>query len=157
MTVLRPITEDEFVAWRETVIPEYAQDKVDAGQWPADQALALSRQEYDALLPQGRLTERHHLFTVLDADGQPVGTLWFVDKERGGRRIAYVYDIVILPAHRRRGHAERAFRAMEQEAARLGLAGIALHVFGHNQAAQALYRKLGYVPTNINMYKALAP
>ena len=38
---------------------------------------------------------------------------------------------------------------------RLGLQGIALHVFGHNTGAQALYGKLGYVPTNINMFKAV--
>ena len=34
-----------------------------------------------------------------------------------------------------------------------GLSGIALHVFGHNREARALYRKLGYVATNINLYK----
>jgi predicted GNAT family acetyltransferase len=31
----------------------------------------------------------------------------------------------------------------------------ALHVFGHNTTAQALYAKLGYSPTNINLFKAL--
>ncbi|MFO1298108.1 MAG: hypothetical protein U1F25_17690 [Rubrivivax sp.] len=36
-----------------------------------------------------------------------------------------------------------------------GLSGIALHVFGHNHEAQALYRKLGYVATNIHMFKAV--
>jgi ribosomal protein S18 acetylase RimI-like enzyme len=38
----------------------------------------------------------------------------------------------------------------------MGLAGIALHVFGHNQSARALYEKLGYAPTNLNLYKPLA-
>ena len=52
--------------------------------------------------------------------------------------------------------AFRAFLAVEAEARRLGLAGIGLHVFGHNTGAQALYAKLGYVPTHINLYKPLA-
>ena len=61
----------------------------------------------------------------------------------------------IVGEHRRQGHAERALRALEAEVGRLGLQGIALHVFGHNTGAQALYGKLGYVPTNINMFKAV--
>jgi ribosomal protein S18 acetylase RimI-like enzyme len=36
-----------------------------------------------------------------------------------------------------------------------GLAGIALHVFGHNAGAQVLYERLGFKATNINKFKAL--
>jgi ribosomal protein S18 acetylase RimI-like enzyme len=152
---LRPITEDEFATWLETVVPEYAADKVASGQWPKETAVELSRKEYSELLPQGRATENNHLFTVFADSTEPVGTLWFVVKERASKKIAYVYDIVIAPEHRRNGHAFRAFDALEKEAARMGLTGIALHVFGHNHAAQALYAKLGYVATNINMFKPL--
>jgi len=49
----------------------------------------------------------------------------------------------------------RALQALEVEASLLGLAGAALQVFGYNEGAIALYRKLGFEPTNINMYKAL--
>lgn len=156
MQVLRPITDSEYAIWLESVIPEYAADKVASGQWPQEGALELSRQEYGQLLPEGKGTANNHLFTVLGAEGDRVGTLWFAVRERGGRRVAYVYDIEIAPEHRRRGHAFRAFEALEQEVARLGLGGIALHVFGHNHAAQALYAKLGYVATNINMFKPVA-
>lgn len=155
MSVLRPISDDEFTVWLGTVVPEYAADKVASGQWAEDAALELSRKEYSDLLPQGRRTENNHLFTVLSVDGEPVGTLWFVAKDRAKRRIAYVFDVLIAPERRRQGHAFRAFQAMEQEVVRLGLSGVALHVFGHNHAAQALYAKLGYVATNINMFKAI--
>lgn len=153
MSVLRPITEDEYTSWLETVVPEYASDKVASGQWPEESAVELSRKEYAELLPQGPATANNHMFTVLDAAGTTVGTLWFVAKERGSRKIAYVYDIYVKPECRRRGHAFRAFQALEQEVASLGLSGVALHVFGHNHAARALYAKLGYVTTNLNMFK----
>jgi len=39
----------------------------------------------------------------------------------------------------------------------LGLSGIALHVFGHNSGAQALYASLGYQITNLNLFKPLTP
>ena len=38
----------------------------------------------------------------------------------------------------------------------LGAEAIELHVFGHNQAAQALYEKLDYETTKIIMAKNLA-
>ncbi len=157
MPVLRPISDSEYAAWLESVVPEYAADKVASGQWSAEAALELSRKEYAELLPQGKDTENNHIYTVLDAGGEAVGTLWFAVQDRANERIAYVYDIVVDPEHRRCGHAFRAFDALEQEVARLGLTGIALHVFGHNHAAQALYAKLGYGVTNINMFKAVAP
>ena len=39
----------------------------------------------------------------------------------------------------------------------LGVDDIALHVFAHNEAAQALYRALGYLTTGINMRKRITP
>ena len=61
----------------------------------------------------------------------------------------------VMPEHRRQGHAYGALLALEHEARRLGLTGVALHVFGHNTTAQARYAKLGYSPTNINLFKSL--
>ena len=37
----------------------------------------------------------------------------------------------------------------------MGLPGIGLHVFGHNDGARRLYERLGYEPVNIFMYKQL--
>ena len=156
MSVLRSITDAEYSIWLETVIPGYAEDKVASGQWPADSALELSRKEYRELLPKGKDTENNYIFTVLNAGSEAVGTVWFVAKDRAGRKIGYVYDIYVAPEHRRQGHAFRAFQALEPQVAGLGLSGIALHVFGHNHEAQALYIKLGYVATNINMFKSVA-
>lgn len=157
MTMLRPLTDAEYEAWLAAIVPSYAADKVATGVWAADEAVEKSRQEYAGLLPQGRQTPGHHHYAVVGDDGQPVGSLWIAEAQRPGRRVAYVYDVTITPEHRRRGHALRAFQALEGEVARLGLAGIALHVFGHNTAAQALYAKLGFEPTNINLYKPVAP
>lgn len=156
MTFLSAMTEPEFTAYLEVAIPEFAQEKVVSGQWAQAEALALSRQGYAELLPHGLATPDHFLFTVRDrATSAAVGMLWFAVQQRGDQRIAYVYDIAIDPAHQRRGHARRAFAALEEQASQRGLSGIALHVFGHNTGAQALYRGLGYQTTNINMFKPL--
>jgi len=156
MSVLRPITDTEFAAWLSQAVHAYADDKVASGAWPREHALERSREEHAALLAQGKDTPGHFIHSIVGDAGTPVGAIWFAAEAHGATRVAYVYNVVVWPGHRRRGHATRAFAALEGEVRRLGLAGIALHVFAHNLAAQALYTKLGFRPTNFNLYKPLA-
>jgi ribosomal protein S18 acetylase RimI-like enzyme len=156
MTVLVAMRPDVFDAYREAAIVGYAEDNIASGRWPRDGALEQSRANFESLLPQGLATPDNYLFEIKAADGGPtVGTLWFAVEERHGIRAAYVYDVEISAAHRRQGHATRAFDALESRVTALGLSSIGLHVFGHNPGAQALYAKLGYVVTGINMVKRL--
>ena len=155
MPALRPMTQPEYRTWAAAEVPAYAADKVASGQWAADVALALSQKEQDQLLPQGLQSADNHLYSIVDAGGTVVGMLWFAEQTKFNARIAYVYDINVWPAHQRQGHGTRAFQALEGEVRRLGLTGIALHVFGHNTGAQALYAKLGFRPTNISLFKAV--
>ena len=155
MPVLRPITDTEYAAWLSQAVPAYADDKVASGAWPPEGALERSRQEHAALLAQGKATPDHFIHSIVGDAGSAVGAIWFAAEAHGATRVAYVYNIVVWPEHRRHGHATRAFAALEGEVRRLGLAGIALHVFAHNLAAQALYTKLGFRPTNFNLYKPL--
>ncbi len=150
--------EPAFAEYMAASIPAFAQDKVASGQWSEDSALELSRQGFEALLPQGLATPDNHIFEI-QADGEAgaIGMLWFAVQERAGKKIAYVYDVMIHPDHQRKGHGTLAFRALEEMARARGLAGIALHVFGHNPEAHALYMRLGFQPTNISMFKPITP
>lgn len=154
--VLRPMSEAAYQRfWRESVA-DYAQEKVTAGQWLAETAAAQSAAEFASQLPQGLATPDHHLFEIADpASGQTVGHLWFAIELRHGVRMAYVYDLAVQPEHQRRGHASRAFRAMEDRVRALNVWRIDLHVFGHNPGAQALYASLGYRVTSVTMAKSL--
>lgn len=155
MSIIRPLLESEFRAWMSRTIPLYAAEKVASGAWAEADALELSQEEYERLLPQGLKTPDNYSYAILGSNGLQVGEIWFAVKERAARKIAYIYDVDIWPEHRRQGHAFRAFQAIEAESLRLGLAGVALHVFGSNFGAQALYTKLGYITTDISMFKTL--
>ncbi|WP_133700109.1 GNAT family N-acetyltransferase [Roseateles toxinivorans] len=156
MTMLIPMTEAGFARYLEAAIAGFAQDQIDAGRWTAEQALALSREDFEGLLPQGLATPDQHLFEIQDeTGGTTIGWLWFALMLKSGVRIAYVYDLEVMPEHRRQGHARAAFKAMEPLVRALGLASIGLHVFAHNPGAQALYASLGYEVTGINMLKQL--
>jgi ribosomal protein S18 acetylase RimI-like enzyme len=122
--------------------------------------LERSRADFDRLLPQGLATPDNLIFEIRAGDHEGevetvVGHLWVAVEWRFGGRSAFVYDLVISPQHRRQGHARRAFLALEEAMAELGIHQIGLHVFADNPGAQALYAGLGYRVTGINMQKDL--
>lgn len=152
MIQLKPMSDADFKAYLEILIPEYAQEHVKGGRWTAEEALVESRAEIEKLLPKGVATENQYLFNIF-ADNEPerVGILWFAVQQ--GK--VFIYDIVIYDAFRRRGYASQAFVALEEKVRELGLNTISLHVFGHNHAARAMYQKLGFIETNVMMSKTL--
>lgn len=156
MNVLQPMTPEDFASFAESSIRSYAHENVVAGRWPVADALERAAGALAAALPQGLDTPDHHLCLVRAANGETtVGHLWYAVEQRQGQRCAYVYDIAILEAHRRQGHAQRALDALAQWAAARGIASMALHVFAHNPGAQALYQRLGFQVTGFNMQKTL--
>lgn len=146
--------EATFAQYAENAISAYAQDNIVSGRWPKDGALERSRADFYELLPQGLATPNQHLFSIQSAD-ETVGYMHLAVIEKHGIRQAFIYDVEVLEAHQRQGHAKRAFAALESIVRALGLDRIGLHVFAQNTAAQALYRSLGYDVTSINMLKTL--
>ena len=145
--VLDRMTPAEFEAYLQPAIAEYAADKIAAGNWSEAEALS-----------HGVVTPDQHLFTIRDAaSARAVGVIWLAVMPHFGRPSAFIYDLRIFDAFQRRGYGMQAMLAVEHEAQALGMDRIGLHVFGHNSAAQALYLKLGYTITNVNMVKHLAP
>ncbi|GCE28905.1 hypothetical protein KDA_43890 [Dictyobacter alpinus] len=160
MVILRPMTEVEFQAYLEPAIRDYAQDiAANSTIMTEEQALELSRQQYGELLPQGVETPKHYLFTIVEAEQQQaVGILWFAIEERPMRTpYAFVYDVRIQDAHQRHGYGSQAFKEMEKKVHELSIKSISLHVFGANSGALEMYKKLGYIITDLHMAKTLDP
>ena len=154
MVSIRPMTEEEFQAFLDRNIPAYAADKVQAGNWTPEEAEQKSREEHDRLLPGGLDSAHQNLYTI-DLDGEQAGDLWLSSDPRLAAGAGFICDLYVAEEFRRQGIASEAMRLLEDEAARLGLKGLSLHVFGENLAARALYEKLGYQITNLVMAKSL--
>ena len=154
MVSIRGMTEHEFQAFLAQSIPEYASEKVKAGNWTSGEALVRSRQEHARLLPKGLASPNQHLYTI-EFGGTPVGHLWLSVDPLPAGGAGFIYDLFVAEQFRRRGIAAEAMQLLDKEGLRLGVSSLALHVFGYNLAARALYQKLGYEITNINMSKAL--
>ncbi|HEY2796007.1 MAG TPA: N-acetyltransferase [Micromonosporaceae bacterium] len=145
---LRPMTEAEFAAFRRTEEHSYAEDLVRARQASSfDEALARATAEDDESFPEHSDEFLRTAFSGADA----VGTLW-MDFE-GSQ--AFVLDLYVEPDARRRGHGRAIMAAAEAEASSRGALVLGLSVFGHNDAAIALYRRIGFAATEQMLWKEL--
>ncbi|MHB1294658.1 MAG: GNAT family N-acetyltransferase [Anaerolineae bacterium] len=155
---LTPLSALDWASYRAEAVRNYAAEKVRAGNWAAEDALAHADADFTQLLPLGIDTPGHLLYAIEEAASHTqVGVLWVSGVRQGsGPAMAFVYDFVIYADYRRRGYGEAALHALESVVRGMGLETIGLHVFGHNHAARKLYEKLGYQVTNLNMAKRIA-
>jgi ribosomal protein S18 acetylase RimI-like enzyme len=151
---LRPMSDEEFGAYRADLIPAYAADHVEAGDWDPDQAEELATRELDLLARSGPHTEGMLILTAENADGERIGLVW-VALNRSRRGSAWIYDIQINPEYQGRGYGRALLRAAEEQARQQGCGDIGLHVFGANTVARNLYESAGYEATSILMRKSL--
>lgn len=94
-------------------------------------------------LPLSRVRTPTGEYLVAWEQGEPVGHAhieWGADPPE-------LQDVFVLASHRRRGVASALTAAAEARVLARGGAVLALTVGADNLAAQALYRKLGYVRT----------
>ncbi len=154
---LLPMSREYFEEWKSGSVRDYADEKVKAGNWAAEEAPRLAEQSFASILPQGFSTKDHHFFSIENPSaGEKVGIAWYSANREGTRPFAYLWDFLIFEQYRRRGYASEALRLLEEKVKEQGLDTVSLHVFGHNHAARELYEKSGYVVTNVNMSKKIA-
>ena len=155
MISLVKMTTEDFSAFLEKLIPAYAAEKVTSGNWIASEALERSRLEFEHILPQGIDTPQNFVGKLLDETQVPIGYLWYARREEDPEA-AFIFDFEIYEPFRRRGYASEALQLLEERARQEGIKRLVLHVFGHNTAARELYRKLGYIETNLYLRKDLS-
>ena len=168
-TVLRPMLADEFDAYLEWAIDDYAAELERNGKAVGDAALEASRSSFASLLPEGVETPNpapvsgrdgfetpgHALLTAEDpSDGERVGVLWF-GPSSDDPTMAWIYDITVDEDERGKGWGRAIMHAFEAEARARGFARAGLNVYGDNHVARRLYESLGYVETARQLHKEL--
>lgn len=139
-----------FGPWQEALWHHYRADLIAAGSSDAeaDENIARNRRE---MMPDDEPGPQQHILDVISG-GYPVGALWLAERAPGDW---FVYDIEIEEASRGRGLGRAAMLAAEGYVRDRGGATIGLSVFGFNDAAQGLYRSLGYSVIAMAMTKTL--
>lgn len=146
---LRPMEEEEFVAWLPLLRDDYAEDLVRDYGMSADKARAQAVAEID-----GQRSAGHSVF-VIEVERMPVGHLWLVERRDAYEPTLVVYDIDVDESYRGRGYGKAAMVFAEEEARRRGFTRIALHVGARNDGARNLYRSLGFEENEVAMSKPI--
>ena len=154
MSKLVPMTQPEFDAFLERLIPEYAADNVRAGYWSEDEALEKSRRQTESLLSQGLQTKDHYLYTLYDNE-IAVGLVWLRAELDRLVKVGFIFDVEINEEFRGKGYGRHVMLLVEEKARELGIQRMGLHVFAHNEVAKNLYERIGYKVSSMNMHKDL--
>jgi len=149
--VIRQLREEEYDAFVARGMAFYVDDMVRAG---IDRAVAQAKADTDMpqLLPDGLATPNHYMYAIED-DGRFAGYLWLCDRDGELGHSLFVYAVEVDEEFRGRGLGRMAMEFAEHEAQRLGIAKVALNVFGGNEVARGLYLSLGYTETAVHMEK----
>jgi ribosomal protein S18 acetylase RimI-like enzyme len=151
---LRPMTSEQYDAWLPPMLEDYAAETAQSRLMSIEEGRQEARRQLDELLPDGCDTPDHHLLVAYDGDEQ-VGSLWLRIRDEHRRRRAFVFFVEVDEARRGRGYGREIMLAGEEYARADGASAMALNVFGPNEAARALYDKMGYEVTNLTMQKTL--
>jgi ribosomal protein S18 acetylase RimI-like enzyme len=149
--VIRPLREDEYDGFIARGMAFYVDDMVRAGI-DRDVAQAKADTDLPQLLPDGLATPNHYMYAIED-EGRFAGYLWLCDRDGELGHSLFVYAVEIDEEFRGRGLGRAAMEFAEGEAQRLGIAKVALNVFGGNEVARGLYLSLGYAETAVHMEK----
>ncbi len=154
MSRLVPMTQPEFDAYIERLIPDYASDKIRAGHWSEEEALEKSRKQTMSLLSDGLQTKNHYLYTLYDGD-EAVGMIWLRAELDGPVKNGFIFDVEVKEEFRGKGYGKQVMLLIEEKARELGIKRMGLHVFAYNDVAKNLYEGVGYKVSSLNMLKDL--
>lgn len=154
MITLRPMRADEFTAYRDYFIVDYANEIAANFGHTVEESRLIASKELAEDLPQTVDTPDHYLLCIEQNESVTIGYLWYKLFDAG--RTAFILDFVIAEEFRGQGYGKAALRALETELAEAGTKQINLRVAYTNEKAKRLYETIGFNITGFNMSKSLS-
>lgn len=156
MIQLRNMSADEFADYVAYFVPDYAAEI--SSNYDVDMKTAQERAEsaVEVDLGMGVETPGQVLLCATvegDKSGDLVGYMWCT--LNCAEKFVFISDFYILPNYRGRGYGQSALIALERRYINTGYGEIRLRVATDNKAAEHMYLKAGYLPTGINMRRAI--
>lgn len=156
MIAFRSMTDDEYPAYFDYFVRDYADEIVANYRLTGADALTRAKQEITETLPEGVNTRGHVLLCLMahreKADAH-VGYLWY--KPDTLMRTVFIYDFHIFPSCQGQGLGKASLLALEDALRDTGFKEIRLRVAADNARARHLYETAGFAVTGINMNKIL--
>lgn len=154
MIKFEKMDKQEFEKYIDFMKMEYAQDISANFSLQMDKALEESEMMIKETFSEGLFTEGQYIFNINDSNlNKNVGIIWFNVNTEINR--AFLYHIYIDELHRNKGYGTKALQSLEVRVKELGMDSLALSVFGKNEGAYNLYKKLGYTTSSRSMHKVI--
>ncbi|MGX7148820.1 GNAT family N-acetyltransferase [Enterococcus ureasiticus] len=154
--ILKEMTVTDYKKYLSFAIKDYAQDKVTAGTWNEDEAIALATKSFNELLPEGKDTKNEYLYSIVDdSTEKKVGFLWVHLNKTLYDSKFFIYDFIVFEDFRNLGYGRQTIACLDKKAKEMNVSQIDLHVFAHNKGAIHLYEQTGFIPTDISMSKQI--
>ena len=152
---LRPMARAEWDEWMPRQMAAYAEHIAASGAMSEADAWRKAKNDTARGFHAGFQTPGMLVFRIMAGD-EAVGWLWLAAPGPGpDRQMAWVYNIEVGPAYRRRGYGREAMLLAEDEARSHGMTSLGLNVHGQNRVARSLYDSLGYDVMALQMKKPL--
>ena len=154
MSACSECNEEEFENYLEFFVPDYAQDLSENFILSLDKAMEESIGLMNDLLPNKQNSDGQFLYNIYCPEKiEKVGMIWYSILPDSDR--AYIYHIYINEEFRKMGYATSVLQKLEVMVKSSGITSLGLSVFGKNEHAYTLYKKLGYKTASISMGKNL--
>lgn len=156
MISFRAMTKDEYPAYLDYFINDYAYEIESNYRVPPRDSLARARQEISEILPDGVNTHGQILMCIVahsDNTNRHVGYLWY--KPDSTKRTVFIYDFHIFNSSQGLGLGKQSLRAFEAYLQAKGFKEIRLRVAGDNARARHIYETSGFGVTGVNMSKSI--
>jgi ribosomal protein S18 acetylase RimI-like enzyme len=154
MITLSRVNEAEFKRYLDFMIPDHAQEITNNFNLTIEQALEESEMMMNDMFKDGLSTEGQYLYNIVDVNSnEKVGLLWYSIISEINQ--AYLYHILIDEFKRGKGFGSKTLEKLQEILKDSGVKSIGLSVFGNNEGAYRLYKKLGYSNTRISMEKII--
>ncbi len=148
---LRPMLADEFPAYRDYFVVDYAEEIAINYGFTLEKSHAIARQELASDLPQTIATPDHVLLCIENEDSELVGYLWYRLMDNG--ETAFGLDFTVFEPFRRKGYGKAAIDMLEKQLLHIGVQQLKLRVAFENKSALRLYETVGFNVTGYNMIK----
>ncbi len=156
MISFRPMTKDEYPAYLEYFIHDYACEIESNYRVSFRDSLTRAKQEISEMLPEGVNTLGQVLMCIVahsDKANSHVGYLWY--KPDSTKRTVFIYDFHIFNSSQGLGLGKQSLGAFEAYLQEKGFKEIRLRVAGDNARARHVYETSGFGVTGVNMSKSI--
>ena len=159
MNSLRAMSPDEFFAYRDYFIVNYADEIVANYGYTLEKSRAIAARDLAVDLPQTTDTADHSLLCIEygtsdETVPETIGYLWYKVIDDG--ETVFILDFVLFEEFRGQGHGKATLKALEQRLLDSSVEQIKLRVAVDNKQALGLYERIGFSVTGYNMVKVLA-